>query len=263
MSRHRNWVFTINNPCESDYEELEDLEDECIYYVWKPEKVDTLHIQGYLQLKNPKGLGGMKKILSRAHLEVARGSPEQAIAYVKKEETTAGEIEEYGEPKLKGGKRGDIVTMKEMLDNGSTIAAVCEEIPHAIRYIKHMREYKLLTDKPRTEQTELHILWGETGAGKSTYAKEQWPDAYWKDNTKWWDGYEGQETVIWDEFDPIDRNMLLRLADHTPFRVEYKGGSVNFNSKRLVLISNDDIREYYNDPALNRRISSERVLWAR
>ena len=36
-----------------------------------------------------------------------------------------------------------------------------------------------------------HWIWGSTGTGKSKMARQNWPDAYLKDITKWWDHYAG------------------------------------------------------------------------
>ena len=37
--------------------------------------------------------------------------------------------------------------------------------------------------------------------GKSRFVAARWPDAFWKaPESKWWDGYSGQETVVLDDF---------------------------------------------------------------
>ena len=45
------------------------------------------------------------------------------------------------------------------------------------------------------------MLWGPSGTGKSRFVAACWPDAFWKaPESKWWDGYSGQETVVLDDF---------------------------------------------------------------
>ena len=50
-------------------------------------------------------------------------------------------------------------------------------------------------------RSEVTVIWGETGVGKSRWASETYPDAYWKPpNSKWWDNYAQEEVIIMDEF---------------------------------------------------------------
>jgi len=77
----------------------------------------------------------------------------------------------------------------------------------------------------------------------------------------WWDGYEGQHTVIIDEFYSWLRyDFFLRLTDRYPLQVETKGGSVQFVSRRIVFTSNTQPTEWYPNiqdrAAFNRRIGA-------
>lgn len=129
----RRWCFTLNNPTDADTQRLESLHAEkfCKYVVWKPEigERGTLHLQGYLVCSKPQRLAAIaKRLLNRAHLEVARGSDSQAIAYVKKQETAAGEIVELGEiPKM--GQRTDLSQFVEAIKSGLTDAELYDEYP--------------------------------------------------------------------------------------------------------------------------------------
>jgi len=107
------------------------------------------------------------------------------------------------------------------------------------------------------------VLWGDTGTGKSHRAWESCGiEAYSKDpRTKFWCGYSGQESVIFDEFrGAIDIAHLLRWCDKYPVRVEVKGGSVPLSAKKLVFTSNLHPSAWYPelDPvtyaALERRL---------
>lgn len=103
-------------------------------------------------------------------------------------------------------------------------------------------------------------------AGKSRCAYECCPGAFWLMPSResasgtWWDGYEGQHTVIIDEFYSWLRyDYFLRLTDRYPLQVETKGGSVQFVSRRIVFTSNTQPAHWYPNiqdrAAFDRRIS--------
>jgi len=66
-------------------------------------------------------------------------------------------------------------------------------------------------------------------------------DVYFKNsNTKWWDGYTGQDNVVLDELRPggeLNLTELLRLSDRYPHTIEFKGGSCQFVAKQLWITS--------------------------
>ena len=69
---------------------------------------------------------------------------------------------------------------------------------------------------------------GPSGTGKSRFVAARWPDAFWKaPESKWWDGYSGQETVVLDDFKDYAMPLveLQRLLDWYPLWVEVKGGA--------------------------------------
>lgn len=67
---------------------------------------------------------------------------------------------------------------------------------------KSFNLYKLHSQQPhQSEQVRGIWIVGQSGAGKTHKAQEDYPDAYRKSQNKWWDGYEGQESVILDDLD--------------------------------------------------------------
>jgi len=65
-------------------------------------------------------------------------------------------------------------------------------------------------------------------------------DVYTKNTgTKWWDGYDGHEDVIIDDFRdswwPL--TYMLALLDRYEFLVENKGGHRQMRAKRIVVTS--------------------------
>jgi hypothetical protein len=86
MSAAKNWCFTINNYESSDMEKLEKMfEHGHFNYLIFGEEVGeegTPHLQGYVQMKKKMRLNQVKKFISpRAHLDLSRGSPNQASVY--------------------------------------------------------------------------------------------------------------------------------------------------------------------------------------
>lgn len=56
---------------------------------------------------------------------------------------------------------------------------------------------------------------------------------------KWWNGYDGEEEVIFDEFrgDSCKFSELLRILDRYPYTVEVKGGFRQLLAKKIVITS--------------------------
>ena len=91
------------------------------------------------------------------------------------------------------------------------------------------------------------ILTGRTGIGKSRYCAENYPNAFWKRKGDWWDGYDGHDIVIIDEFYgwlPLD--TMLGLMDRYPLMVDTKGSAVEFQAKTLCITSNITWDKWYD-----------------
>lgn len=104
--------------------------------------------------------------------------------------------------------------------------------------------------KPSAMEREVIVYWGPSGVGKSRKAwEEAGLEAYPKDpNSKYWDGYQGQENVVMDEFrGKIDISHLLRWFDRYPVCVEQKFGACVFKARKIWVTSNLDPREWFPD----------------
>lgn len=152
-----------------------------------------------------------------------------------------------------------------MLENGSTEKEIADE--HFELWVKSyraFREYRLIITDPRNHEVEVFVLQGPTGTGKSKWALDNFPEAYWKQRSIWWDGYTKQETVVLDEFYgwmPFD--TLLRVCDRYPLLVETKGGQVNFVAKTIIITTNSIPNSWYKNVYFNsfvRRVTKWMVL---
>jgi len=106
-------------------------------------------------------------------------------------------------------------------------------------------------------EREIVCYWGTTGMGKSRRAwEEAGLNAYPKDpRSKFWDGYRGQEHVVFDEFrGGIDISHVLRWFDRYPVIVEVKGSSTVLKAKKIWITSNLHPNDWY--PELDQETSA-------
>lgn len=202
-----------------------------------------------------------KKIITRAHWEIRKGTEEQAIAYCKKEDSRIRLGEEIGV--LKGqGFRSDLIVVKRKLDSGASIRDICEDhFSTAARHLKFFKEYKRLVTSPTKPTTEVIVIYGPTGTGKSLYCSS-FDNCYWKQNSIWWDDYEGEETVVLDEFYGwLPFSELLRVLDRHPLLLQTKGGQVRAKFKRVIMTSNSKPSAWYDfsKPGINWQPFKRRV----
>lgn len=229
MSRARGWCFTVNNPDTKPTVEMWGVPKYLVIGMEVGES-GTPHWQGYVEYDQPKTLAGMKKIHATAHFEKRMGTPKQAADYCKKD----GEYIEHGELPAQG-KRTD-------LEEACTDILSGEFKPedHPAVYVKFHKGIQALISsqiKPRTEKPKVVWLWGETGVGKTREAYGNGESVYFKDNTRWWDGYTGQKTIIIDDIDPKEWGLrdILRLLDRYPYQGQTKGGYVHINSPVIYI----------------------------
>lgn len=251
----KRWCFTVFEPalCAAP-ESLLDRDVEYIVYQRElAPGTSRPHLQGFLVLKAKKTLAGVKTLLGDAtsHLEQTRGTNAQAADYCRKDASRdpavgSGPFEKGTMPRDGQGARNDIHKCKELIDSGATDKDVADaDFGAWCHNWRAFAEYRAISGAPRRHQTECVVYWGPPGTGKTRAASEY--DApertFWlprpSGSSLWWDGYCGHRTVVLDEFYGwVKRDLLQRLVDRTPLRVERKGGSVNFTAHTVVITSN-------------------------
>ena len=235
MSRSRAFAFTFNNYTPEDEAFLKELEG-VSYMVFGHEicpTTGTPHLQGYVYFGNPRSIGAIRKLI-KCHIDIAKGDAESNRVYCTKEDT--GGFFETGLMPA-SGKRNDLVVVQQKIDNGMTWEELMvDEFENCAKYHKFFKEYCTFRAESRNFKTQVNWFWGPTGTGKSRLALEEaGSDAYWKNDSKWWCGYSGQENVIIDDIRAghFTFNALLRLLDRYPLKVEVKGGTVEFVARTI------------------------------
>lgn len=115
-----------------------------------------------------------------------------------------------------------------------------------VRFHRGLQAYRTVMVEPRDKNIKprIVILWGASGTGKTRTATEEFPDAYLltkpnADGNVWFDGYDGEDVVIIDEFYGwIKYDLLLRICDRYPLQVPVKGAMVQFKATTIVFTSN-------------------------
>ena len=181
-----------------------------------------------------------RDICKETHWEATKGTLEQNIAYCTKESTRVDGPWEFGTA-IKERQRTDLDRAATMIDEGKSLREVALECKTTfMKYHKGIAAYEAITRSkgPRQlgpEGPEVWVFWGETGTGKSRRAHEKWPDAYRKmTNDKWWDGYKGEETVIFEDFKGSSMKLhdFQTIIDRYPIKVEVKGAVVDLSATR-------------------------------
>ncbi len=278
MSRHRNYVFTFNNPPEHWQAQsvFENSSGNISYIAGQFEIGDsgTRHFQGLCTFSNPQGLPGCRRLLDcpTGHFEPRKGTHTQALDYCTKEESRVPgtEPQVHGTPPAETqGGRSDLLAVRAILSDGGSLADVAEfDFGSYLRYQRGLASYANLVAKHRHEAPVVYYFYGQSGVGKS---KSAWSLSGDSDrtyaiplsagNNVWFDGYVPgyHDTVIFDDYYHNFRfSFLLQLLDRYPIQVPVKGGFVKFNSPRIVFTSNISLdSQYPNIPdafALWRRI---------
>jgi len=159
---YRNWMFTINNPEQTEaeiYTYLSNL-DHVKYFIFAKEKESTEHYQGYIEFSQPVRFSRMQRdfskphILPGGHLERRKGKRSQARDYIlklgkyaDKAHTRIGEIQEYGEY-IEDGQRTDLEDLVHMVKENLSDYEIAEQMPNAfVRYGKLLIWFAALTLK--------------------------------------------------------------------------------------------------------------------
>lgn len=243
----RNWIFTVNNPEGVDPCSWAGVRFLAYQKEIGPEN-GIPHFQGYVVMQKKVRLSHMKKVCGTAHWEVRRGTHAQALEYATKEESRAPEFEPVvqGDPPAQGA-RTDLSEVQKAIDGGMPMAELASEyFGTFLRYHKGLATYKYLQAEARHWHTHTTVYYGPPGTGKSRRAMfEAGPNAFvlsapnQSSGAVWWDGYDGQEHVVIDEFYGwIPVTFMCRLCDRYPFTVQTKGGTVQFVAKRIWITSN-------------------------
>lgn len=216
---------TLNNWTQEEYEKLTEMPDISYLIIGKEVgKSGTPHLQFFVTFKKAKRLICLKAHSPRAHwiFHNPKFHVSCGINYCKKE----GDWNEWGVKQQ--GKRNDLKSIYEAAKSGMPFDQfLLANTPNLQQQqIFKVAKAALMQDRPILTNLQVIWLWGATGCGKSRMAYEA--GAFRVPSFKWWDGYDGQKAVWFDEVrgDFCKYHEWLSLLDIYPFQKEIKGGWV-------------------------------------
>lgn len=277
MPQGKSWVYTAFNLTVALIKSLQDLIVTCHIAVREicPD-TQREHIQGYFILKKNLTLRQLKALTDNSiHFELRAGSHEQAWDYCCKT-LPAGDqspddrilILVRKQAPAGQGRRTDLEAACDLIKSGSRLCDVADL--HPVTFVKYYRGLGALRsvhmpagDRP----VQCFYLYGATGTGKSYAAwhSDSREDIYSlgrpsANGTVWFDGYEGQRTLLLDEFRDhwMAYDILLKILDKYPLTLQTKGGTTYARWDRVILTTNQLMDHCYpredKDP-LYRRFS--------
>jgi hypothetical protein len=253
-ARVKSWCLTIFS--------LPDMEPKFIekdmrYLVYGSEiapKTKKHHFQTFVYFHNAKSFSQVRTYFFKLlgfypHIEKARGNIEENLAYCSKDE----KYKEFGK-KPAQGERTDIKAAVEDIIEGKVkpidIMRSSPEIYNQFRHTFEKARYYNVYTKERTEMTQGYWYYGKSARGKSHIAFTKYPDRYIFKGTgssNWWDGYTGQETILFNDFrGTYPFQDLLTLVDKWGEVLNVRSiENVNMISKNVVVTSLRHPKEIY------------------
>lgn len=273
----RNWMFTINNPSESDDVFLERTKTwprlRFVTFQREQGEQGTPHFQGYVEFTGTYRLEALKRLDPKAHWEQRRGSQKQAVEYCNKADTRLSGPYTFGEAATTTqGARNDLTDTCRTLRVEGIKACRAMHPETWVKYHRGLRDIDLASVRQTGEAPAVHLLFGPPGCGKT----RSFYDLEGDDGCHiicsggfWFDGYEGDSAVLLDDFDGRASRwtlaQTLNCLDRYQVRLPIKGGFVRWRPKRIYVSTNVHPREWFDwssreqqYPALKRRFTEVR-----
>lgn len=258
-----NWMFVINNP-EGILEPRQWPDVKAVVWQLEIGEEGTVHYQGYVEFKSAKYRNWITRTieeLSDAWLEGRRGTRNGALEYCTKDDTrlegpyyfpSAASFAEANQQ----GARNDLNSAVDRIKRGATEAELIDDYPSQfVRYFRGFDRVRMampaVRRSPLTPITSIMYL-GPSGTGKSHRLSVECSDQslwFWMRPGKWWDGYNGQPGVVFDEIRDswMPFSYLLKVLDNKPMTVEIKGGTKELLATNFRFSSNIHPKHWYRN----------------
>lgn len=282
--KSRGWLLTIFEQPEGKEKRTEsDIADMLDPLPWMGQleeghETHHRHFQIYVEAPNPIHFSSLKKKVPDAHIEPRKGSKKQAFEYCSKVDTRiAGPffhgIDEPGaEPSP--GQRMDLEIVSDALLSGKSVDELLLSPEFSSRLARCMNWARSIEQatmakaheeyKTADRDVEVHYIWGEPGIGK-TYFVKHLPDVFEPTYEGKWDGYSGQDVVLFDEFSgqiPLyQMNRYLEGYRDTRLPARYRDSFACYHV--VYIVSNYPPEHFYDGTGswMRRLTTVEHATW--
>ncbi len=247
-----DWCFTINNPLEKHWDRVWDMDYKYLVFQLEMGEQGRPHLQGFVQFHEKQRLTALKKLVGRSvHWEKRRGTPYEAADYCKKEE---GRLDDsyYEDGTISAQPQVRVHEVATTIKEHGLTRAI-ERFPDIyMGMARGMQALETFYSPVRDFKTDVTILWGNAGCGKSRYAMEVFPTPYmvpsFGEGTDFFGDYRPRQhqTVVVDDFySSWKYTTWLRVCDRYPTEVHTKGGYLQFLAHDIVFTSNMSPDKWY------------------
>lgn len=294
------WVFTAYDVNWARGLPLDQLPPGVDYICGQPELCPSTqrpHLQGFVIFAPGANIRTAEQALAKLGIvngwadKAGTQTCKKAIDYTKKAASAVldadgnSQWKELGAVPANQRKVGE--TMEQIIEigkSGGKFSDVLQANP-SIAVRCHSGVVKALStlqpDRPHNVPLKVYIIWGSTGLGKShaIFKFLSDPDTVYnklhptnQQATDFWEGYDGQTEVLFDDFNPVQYSVrqLLHYFHEWPGRVQIKGGNAKMQYHTVYITSNVAPNMWYlsekTDPhhkgnyeALWRRIPEKNV----
>ena len=228
----------------------------CDYIIACHEQAPTTgheHIHAYAHFSTPYKLS--QKILNvKAHIEVCRGSPQQNIAYIRKDGNI---IYENGIPPAVGRPStcGELKQLQR------------DEVPPNMLHTWQTLQLTKIKKSEWHKEVDVIYISGPSGSGKSKYARDIADDEF--EEVKFINGFyngvvDGTGCCIYDDFrcSHMSASEFINFIDYNVHNLNVKGGNVKNNYNKIIITSITPLDELYmNMPSEAKQQWIRRVEW--
>lgn len=267
----RKWNITINNPLDYgfNHQKIKDCIDSLKsvkYWAMCDEMGSTLHTHIIIYRTSPLLFQTLKKLFPPAHIEKMMGTVAENREYLmkdgkwkgtdKEETKLVNTFEEFGTvPEERQGQRNDLTALYDMIKEGKSNYEILEDNPN---YMMQLEKVEQCREILRYEQfknivREMHVeYWfGDPGSGKTSgvYKLYGGYDKVYRitDNRNPWDGYKGQDVILFDDFRAcdFDINILLKWLDIYPLELPCRYNNKQACFTHIYFTSNISFDQLY------------------